>query len=390
MRRPLPVLLAALLLALLALTTVPAQSAHAVNGSTSPCALRGQGAGLNAGQNTDYTQFQNPIGTKNIGVVYVDFPDMAGAGSVADYYNVLSPAANWMWNASYGKTWLNMQAPVNAWVRMPSTSNSYGFPSPTYQQHTQYVTDALTAAAGAGANLAAYDMFYIVPTAYSRISRSSAWSWSPSSPVVIRGTSLHWVATFGTDMWNWGYKEVGHETAHSFGAPDLYAYSGDQFQYTGGWDLMGRISGWGPQYFGWLTWKFGWIGDNQVVCVSQSGTQNTATLNGVEYTGGYKLLVVRTGGTTAYVAEARRKAYNDSSACSSGVLIYKVDTSVATGQGPIRVVANPNAPAPPTGCTTLDMAAWQPGQTFYDPASNVRFTVQSADAYNSRVNAIKW
>ncbi|MFF3503452.1 peptidase M6 [Streptomyces sp. NPDC003247] len=378
------------LLALLAVTAAPGQRAHAFNGSTSQCALRGQGTEVNEGQNTDYTQFQNPIGTQKVGVVYVDFPDAAGAGDVADYYNLLSPAAEWMRNASYGKTSLNLRPVVNRWLRMPSSSDSYGFGSLTYQQHTRYVTDALRAAANAGAGLADYDLFYIVPTNHSRIGHSTAWFWTPSNPIVINGTPIRLAATFGTDMWHWGFKVAAHETTHLFGAPDLYAFSGDQFQYTGGWDLMGHITGRGPQYFGWEAWKFGWIGDNQVVCVFQPRTQNTIALNGVEYTGGHKLLVVKTGPTTAYVAEARRKAHNDDNACSTGVLIYKVDTSIATGRGPIRVVRNPNAPAPPAGCDTLDMSTWQPGQTFYDSTTRIQFTVRSADDHHSTVNAIKW
>ncbi|MFG3013508.1 M6 family metalloprotease domain-containing protein [Streptomyces cinerochromogenes] len=389
-RRPFPLLVLWALTVLLALTAVPAQHAHAVNGSTSPCALQGWGTTVNEGQNTDYTQFLNPLGIKNVGVVYVDFPDVAGAGDVADYYNLLSPAADWVWNASYGKTGLSMRPMVNRWVRMPSASNAYGTSSPTYQQHTRYVTDALRAAADAGADLARYDLFYIVSTAHSQVSGSHTWYWTPTQPIVIKGTTVRWAVTFGTDMWHWGYKVAAHETAHVFGAPDLYAFSGDQHRYVGGWDVMGHIAGAAPQYFGWLSWKFGWTGDDQVVCVWQNRTQNTATLNGVEYVGGTKLLAVKTGTTTAYVAEARRKAHNDSGACSSGVVIYKVDTSVASGQGPVRVVPNPNAAAPPAGCGTLDMATWQPGQTFYDRAAGVQFTVRSADAYNSTVNAIKW
>ncbi|MEU6970629.1 peptidase M6 [Kitasatospora aureofaciens] len=345
---------------------------------------------VDEGQNTDYTQFLDPVGTKRVGVVYVDFPDTAGAGDVSDYYNLLSPAADWMWNASYGRTWLDMRSVLNRWVRMPAGSGSYGFANLTYEQHTRYVTDALRAAANAGAGLAGYDTFYIVSTAHSQVSRSAAWFWNPSRPIVVNGTTIRSTVTFGTDMWHWGFKVADHETTHLFGGPDLYAFTGDQFQYTGGWDLMGHISGRGPEYFAWEGWKFGWIGDDQVVCVFQSGTQNTAALNGVEYGGGPKLLVVRTGQTSAYVAEARRKAFNDDTACSTGVLIYKVDTAVASGQGPIRVVRNPSAAPPQAGCGALDMATWQPGQTFYDPATRVEFRVQSADAYNSTVNAIKW
>lgn len=390
LRHPVPLLLLSVLAALVALALAPAQPAHAVNGSTSPCALRGQGTTVNEGQNTDYTQFLNPLGTKNIGLVYVDFPDTPGAGDVADYYNQLTPAAQWTWDASYGKTWLRMRTALNRWVRMPSASDAYGFPSPTWQQHAQYVTDALQAAADAGADLAPYDTFYVVSTAHSQVNRSAAWFGNPASPIAVNGTTIRWAVTFGTDMWHWGPKVAAHETAHLFGAPDLYSFSGDQHQYVGGWDLMGYVAGRGPQPFAWTSWKFGWTTDDQTVCVWQPRTQNTATLSGLTYGGGTKMLAVQTGPTTAYVAEARRKAYNDSDSCSSGVVIYRVDTSVANGQGPIRVVPNPNAAAPPSGCGTLDMATWQPGQTFYDRAANVQFTVRSADAYNSTVNAIKW
>ena len=393
-RAALPLVVIATLLAVLALVVVPADRAFAYNGSASPCALQGTTGGLDEGQQTDYTKYQQPKANITIGVVYVDFPDIAGVGSVGDYYNALSPAANWVWTASYGHTWLNMQASLNQWVRMPSNSTDYGFPNtPTYAQHSQYVRDALQAAANAGANLAAYDMFYIIPTNYLSINRSTTWFWTPTSPnVVINGTTIHWAVTFGTDMWTWNHRYLvaAHETAHTFGWPDLYAYSGTQHRFVGGWDVMGNINGPAPQYFGWETWKNHWIEDSQVACVSQSGTQNTLALTAVEYSGGNKLLVVRTSATTAYVAESRRAVYNDPTPCSTGVAIYKVDTSAAAGNGPVQVVTNPNAPAPPAGCTTLDMAAWTAGQTFYDAATGVQFTVQSAGAYGDTVNAVKW
>lgn len=95
----------------------------------------------------------------------------------------------------------------------------------------------------------------------------------------------------------------------------------------------------------------------------------------MERPGGTKIAVLRTGGTTAYVAESRRAQGNDAAACSTGVLIYKVDSAALTGQGPVRIMnANP-ATTPPTGRTPLDLAAYAPGQSFTDPANGARIEV---------------
>ncbi|MEV0416361.1 hypothetical protein AB0I68_37875 [Streptomyces sp. NPDC050448] len=95
---------------------------------------------------------------------------------------------------------------------------------------------------------------------------------------------------------------------------------------------------------------------------------------------------MRTGETTAYVAESRRAQGNDAAACSTGVLIYKVDSAAATGiykvdsaaatgEGPVRITNATPAATPPTGCTALDLAAYAPGQSFTDPATGVRIDV---------------
>lgn len=385
--------------ALLALVVVPAHPAHAYNGSTSACALQGTTGYTDEGQQTDYTRFQNPVGTKHVAVIYVDFPDAVGTSlPLTPYYKQLSGAADWMWNASNGKTWLDLQAPYGNWVRMPENSTDYdwerGF---SWATHQTYVKDALTGAADAGVDLSRYDMFYIVPTGTAAaIGHSPTFVQDPAQPTQVwnratqRWVTIHWAVTFGQDMWTWGYKVADHETSHTFGLPDLYAFSGDQNQYVGGWDLMGLISGPAPQYFAWEAWKFGWISDSQVSCLSTANTYST-TLTGVEYGGsGYKLAVIKTSDTTAYVAESRKAASNDSSACATGVLIYKVDTSTPTGSGPVQVVNNPDAAAPTGNCTTRDRQTWQPGQWFQDSTARIRIYVRSADAYTDTVWTYKW
>ncbi|MFF1651101.1 hypothetical protein [Streptomyces sp. NPDC058240] len=56
----------------------------------------------------------------------------------------------------------------------------------------------------------------------------------------------------------------------------------------------------------------------------------------MERRGGTKIAVLRTGETTAYVAESRRAEGNYEAACSMGVLIYRVDSAARTGEGPVR------------------------------------------------------
>ncbi|MFC7642141.1 hypothetical protein ACFQX6_15085 [Streptosporangium lutulentum] len=167
--------------------------------------------------------------------------------------------------------------------------------------------------------------------------------------------------TFGQDMWRWGFKVLSHETGHIFGLPDLYAFSGETHGYVGGWDVMGLISGASPRYSGWHSWKLGWIDDKEVACLDAAG-QSTVKLSPIESKGGgTKLAVVRTGPTTAYVAEARRAEGLDSAACSSGVLIYKVDSAAQTGAGPMRVMDSTPGSTPETGACRSTTVPTSPG-----------------------------
>ncbi|GGS14952.1 hypothetical protein GCM10010252_63050 [Streptomyces aureoverticillatus] len=137
-------------------------------------------------------------------------------------------------------------------------------------------------------------------------------------------------------------------------------------RHVGGWDVMGLIGGAGPQYLAWHAWKLGWTADNQVRCRASAGS-DTVRLTAVEYGGGTRMAVVRTGPTTAYVVESRRKVRADAGLCSSGALVYKVESSVRTGDGPIRVMdARPTA-TPAEGCRPLDGAPYRAGESFTDP-----------------------
>ncbi|MFI6446027.1 M6 family metalloprotease domain-containing protein [Kitasatospora sp. NPDC050543] len=354
----------------------PSPSASSPTASAAACALPGRTGWTDEGHDTDRTQFQRPIGTKHVLMLFVDFPDAPATGELGDYYHQLAPAADWMRQESYGRTRLAI-TPLNRWLHLPQDSGSYGFQRGiSFEQHEAYVRQAVEAA-GPGVDFSRYDLLYIVPTrSASAITFSPTYLYDPAAPgIVAGGTRIKWAVTFGQDMYRWGPKVAAHETSHTFGLPDLYAFDGtDAHRFVGGWDVMGLISGPAPQHLGWERWKLGWIDDRQVACLPTTGSR-AVHLRAIERPGGTKIAVVRTGETTAYVAESRRTVGGDASACSSGVLIYHVDTSVRTGNGPVRVINGHPEATPPSGCRPLDLAAYRAGESFTDPATGVRIEV---------------
>jgi hypothetical protein len=51
-----------------------------------------------------------------------------------------------------------------------------------------------------------------------------------------------------------------------------------------------------------------------------------------------KAVFVRTGPTTGLLVEDRQRVANDTSICNAGALVYTVDSWVASGLGPVRVI----------------------------------------------------
>ncbi|AJC54379.1 M6 family metalloprotease domain-containing protein [Streptomyces sp. 769] len=381
--------------AALALTSCLATPTSA-NGATPPptrrpsspatdCALPGRTGWTDEGHDTDHTRFQRATGTRRVLMLFVDFPDAKATDSTREYAAQLAPAADWMRTASYGRTRLALTA-LHRWVRMPATSDSYGFRRGlTFEAHEKYVRDAITAA-DPYADFSRYDMVYVVPTkAASAISFSPTYLYDPTTPgVTADGTRIKWAVTFGQDMWHWGPKVADHETGHTFGLPDLYSFTGTTHQYVGGWDVMGNIAGPAPQYLGWHSWKLGWTRDAQVACLAAPG-RRTVRLTPVERRDGTKIAVLRTGATTAYVAESRRAQGHDADACSRGVLLYKVDSATRTGEGPVQVMNGHPSAKPRAGCTPLDLAAYRPGQHFTDPDNGARIDVLAGDTAGDAV-----
>jgi hypothetical protein len=273
-----------------------------------------------------------------------------------------------------------------------------------------------------------YDMLLVMPArgksglfnGPSNINRDPGDGEQPNTNLVAyvdRGNKPHYIGTAltaGNDMFRWGYRWLTHESGHAFGFPDLYMYAStvkgvrvNQFFYCGSWDMMGNIAGHSTDYLAWHKWKLRWIRDDQVDVVSQSSSgPTTHFITSVETPGGSKMVVVRTGLSTAYVAEFRTKlGINalDNRGKYSGVLIYRIDASRwesretnPTAQAISKQYYNSPAVGGPknltgvwrpidnilTGYDSAD-CLWQPGDVFSDPSIGVTIGVDGITHYNA-------
>jgi M6 family metalloprotease-like protein len=147
--------------------------------------------------------------------------------------------------------------------------------------------------------------------------------------------------TSGADVPGWGFLWLNHESGHTLGLPDLYAYQydaanyDDQHRFVGSFGLMGFIAGNAPEYFAFERWQLGWLDDDQIIC--QLSADQTTTIMAIESPGGTKAVIVPISDSKAVVVESRRPIGYDQALVKSGALVYTVDTSIYSGKGPLVV-----------------------------------------------------
>ncbi|XDG05328.1 hypothetical protein ABKA04_004943 [Annulohypoxylon sp. FPYF3050] len=276
-------------------------------------------------------------GTLNAFMIFVDFDDAPAIETTQSLHDFFLPAAaEWYAGSSYGALTLNVTADTSRFYRMPVTAASYGWARGlSYETHEKYIQDALDAY---NQTIAPTDVLYVVPTA-----NAAAISFSPTFMGDVQTRAGVYVAkksvTFGLDAYKtWKYLVLNHETGHTMCLPDYYPFNGSATGlFIGGWDLMGLISGPSPDYFAWDKWRLGWLSDEQIDCVAEAGS-TTHTLTPLETTGGSKAVVIKHNSTDVLVVELRSADGLDSASCTTGVLLYTISTTTATGEGPVRVL----------------------------------------------------
>ena len=277
-------------------------------------------------------------------VVMVDFPDAPASMTPTDAFARISPSADVFNEMSYGKLSYTFK-PQLKWYRMSKKSTDYVAGGWTFIKHREYITEA--------AKLADVDIDFNKTDSLIILANPDARGMGYSGPafaairkngITLDGKYISNGATSAYDLNNWKSIWLNHEVTHTLGLVDLYASTQsnpanryDNLRYTGEFSYMGFSSyeSNAPSLFAFERWNLGWINDSQIKCLKDA--KSTELISPVQTSGGVKAVVIPISRTKAVVIESRRAIGIDKNIAKSGALVYVVDSSIQSGQGPVRI-----------------------------------------------------
>lgn len=277
-------------------------------------------------------------------VVMIDFPDAPATMTPTDAFARISPSADVFTEMSYGKLNYTFK-PQMKWYRMSKNSSDYVAGGWTFIKHRDYIVEAAKLA-NVGIDFSKTDSLIILanPDARGMGYSGPAFAAIRKSGITLDGKYISNGATSAYDLNNWKSIWLNHEVTHTLGLVDLYAFTQsnsanryDNLRYTGEFSYMGFSSyeSNAPSLFAFERWNLGWISDSQIKCVKDA--KSTELISPVQTSGGVKAVVVPISKTKAVVIESRRATGIDKNIAKSGALVYVVDSSIQSGQGPVRV-----------------------------------------------------
>jgi M6 family metalloprotease-like protein len=358
-----------------------------------PCMISGA-MGVQMGEGIP-TQpgYARSTGTVRALTLMVDFSDAPGPGSALDRLAEFFPQTqNWFRTSSYGRLDYRPETPIHHWLRMPKPFKAYGIErgAPFDPGYRDLVQD-IVATADPEVDFRSYDLLNVLVTPNAGPSAldtvlSVTFAGNTEAPIadgvpVSNASFVYSRQDDGSGSYaETGYRVLPHENGHTFGLPDLYTPEGGGA--VGHWDIMSEDWGADNDLLGWHKWKLGWLDESQVRCAASPGTTEY-TLTPLSRPGGEKLVFVPTSTKTGYAFELRTHDGNDAAVCRPGILIYKVDAGVDTGNGPITVYDSKRHSG---GCTRspnvhaeLSDAPFAPGESFKDPKTGITISVTATD-----------
>jgi len=288
-------------------------------------------------------------GTAKVQVVYVQFPGHPPSIQFGEpdrhFARYSGPADNFYREMSYGNLAFNWQVHPR-YVQMTQPIESFGITRSgrgdfwgfmqtaiaTADPEVDFTgTDIVVIVINPAVSFALADVSPAFPNSHGNAFRTSE---GPITNGVLIAADGHAI----------GEPILTHEIGHVLGMKDLYNTSWQpeegfnrQFSFMGHFDFMNYAPSPSREMIGWHRWLLGWIPDEQVKCVTALGT-SSHTLQAIsDSPSGNKILVAPISATQAVVAESRR-LNNWCAMCRDGVLVYLVDTTKSTGNGPVRIL----------------------------------------------------
>ncbi len=276
-------------------------------------------------------------------VIMVDFPDAPATMTPQAAFALISGATATFNEVSYGQ--LNYEfSPQYKWYRMSKSAAQYAPLTKSFDALRAYIVEA-TALANAEVDFSSTDNIVILanPDASGLGMAGPAFAAINKLGLTLDGKYISNGTTSAYDLNTWKSIWLNHEITHAMGLVDIYAYtydSADEYdilRYTGEFSYMGDLDALqnAPGLFAFERWNLGWIDDAQIICSSEK--QISQLITPVQSAGGVKAVILPISSTKALVVESRRALGLDSRLAKSGALVYTVDSSVQSGNGPVRV-----------------------------------------------------
>lgn len=269
-------------------------------------------------------------------VIMVDFSDAPATMTPQAAFAKISGATATFNEVSYGQ--LNYAFnPQYKWYRMSKPSTQYAPLTQSFLTHRAYISEA-AALADAEVDFSTTDSIVILsnPDASGLGVAGPAFSAVQRNGITLDGKYISNGATSAYDLNYWKSIWLNHEITHTLGLVDLYPIN----RYVGEFSYMGLSSfdSNAPSLLAFERWNLGWIDDSQIVCSSEK--QISQLITPVQSAGGIKAVIVPLTRTKALVVESRRAIGIDNKIAKSGALVYIVDSSVQSGNGPVKVYPN--------------------------------------------------
>jgi M6 family metalloprotease-like protein len=286
------------------------------------------------------SSLRSGFGQLEVLVIPVNFTDLAFSASDAKAMETAYTKVNTFFSAmSYGRAAVKMTlAPSSSWVDIGGTVDQNGLINKPPQWDGSNFYRKVIEIYLRNNTISGYDVVEVA-TAYS----TRFWggqAMQAGDGIYGTGKSFAGIQHFGSATQRWDI--AAHELGHAWlGFEDLYLFKGG-FP-LGIWDTMSNS---GTEFSGWSRFLAGWIEPNWVRCANpRTPTRHyLSPLNADKSDDKPRMLVLPLTSQSAIIAELRTPTVWQTAVKSPTLVVYRVDTGIDHGNGPISLVGTTDQP----------------------------------------------